>query len=183
MKQYYRIGVFMAAAVLCATVWASDTFIKAPKDFTLKSVDGKKEFQLSKAETEYVALHFLLKTECPICLRYTQEYAAHIKDFPNVTHIFIKPDEPAETMKWFSKFDASKADAPIIYHDKDAKLADEYGIKNGYEFHGEVVHFPAFILTDKTGKVHFRFEGKNNSDRFDFKKLAEKLKELQEMKS
>jgi len=178
-KQMYRIGPLVLAAVFCAAVWASETVMTTPKDFTLKSVDGKQEFQLSKAETKFVALHFLLKTECPICMRYTQEYAAHAKEFPDVTHVFIKPDEPAETLKWFSKFDASKAEAPVIYHDKDAVLAKRYMIKYGYEFHGEVMHFPAFILTDKTGKVHFRYEGKDNRDRFDYKELAEKLKEMQ----
>lgn len=175
----HKMGILIAAVCVCTAVWASETVMKTPKDFTLKSVDGKHEFKLSEAKTEYVALHFLLKTECPICLRYTAEYAAHAKDQPNVTHIFIKPDDPAETMKWMAKIDDSQAKAPIIYHDKDAKLADQYNIKNGYKFHGEVVHYPGFVLTDKTGKVYFTYVGKNNGDRFDYKKLNEKLKELQ----
>jgi peroxiredoxin Q/BCP len=178
LKPFHKIGLLVMAVSLTAAVWASETVMEAPKDFTLKSVDGKHEFKLSEAKTEYVALHFLLKTECPICLRYTAEYAAHAKDQPNVTHIFIKPDEPAETMKWMANIDETNATAPVIYHDKDAKLADQYGIKNGYEFHGEVVHYPAFILTGKTGKVYFTYVGESNRDRFDYKELNEKLKEL-----
>lgn len=178
LNQFHKIGLLVMVVSLTTAVWASEHAMKAPKDFTLKSVDGKQEFKLSEAKTEYVALHFLLKTECPICLRYTTEYAAHAKDQPNVTHIFIKPDEPAETMKWFSKFDDTKAQTPVIYHDKDAGLAKKYGIKHGYEFHGEVVHYPAFILTDKTGKVHFKYVGESNRDRFDYKELSEKLKEM-----
>lgn len=44
----------------------------APAGFTVESpVDGK-TFKLADARGKYVALHFLLKTECPFCLRHTQ---------------------------------------------------------------------------------------------------------------
>ncbi len=44
------------------------------KDFTLNSVTDKSSFTLSKSKGKYIALHFLLKTECPYCIRHTSEY-------------------------------------------------------------------------------------------------------------
>ena len=53
--------------------------VAAPADFTVTSpIDGK-TFRLSDAKGRYVALHFLLKTECPFCLRHTAEYTIKAK--------------------------------------------------------------------------------------------------------
>ena len=46
----------------------------APVDFTVPAVTGGADFKLSAAKGEYVAVHFLLKTECPICLRHTRSF-------------------------------------------------------------------------------------------------------------
>ncbi len=176
MKPFYPFAFLALFAAICTTIIASESV--TPKDFTLKSIDGKHEFQLSKAKTELVALHFLLKTECPICLRYTQEYTENAKKHPNVTHIFIKPDEPEESQKWIAKYDDSNSKQPVIYHDKNAQLAKKYKIKDGYKFHGEVVHYPAFILVDKNGKEHFRYVGTKTQDRFFYKEFAKKIDEM-----
>ena len=44
------------------------------KDFTLTSVTDKSTFTLSKSKGKFVAIHFLLKTECPYCIRHTSDY-------------------------------------------------------------------------------------------------------------
>jgi len=82
-------------------------------------------------------------------------------------------------VKWMEKLSPDeKASAPIIYRDPDAKLADEFGIPNGYAFHGETVHYPALVLIGPDGKEVFRYVGKSNSDRFSFDKLVTKLSEF-----
>ena len=62
-----------------------------------------------------------------------------------------------------------------IYQDADAKLADQFNIPNGYQFHGQVVHYPALILLNDKGEEVFRYIGKNNSDRFSFDQLKAKI--------
>ena len=51
------------------------------KDFSLTSVTDKSTFTLSKSKGKYIALHFLLKTECPYCIRHTSEYFEKAKQF------------------------------------------------------------------------------------------------------
>lgn len=179
MKRIVTARSLRALAILTLT-WASVPRVDAnPTDFTLKEVGGDKTFTLSNAKGRYVALHFLLKTECPICLKHTQTYHARSTSVPGVEHIFIKPDDESETLKWAAGLSPEdKANAPVIYRDPDAKLADEFGIPGGYEFHGEVVHYPAFILIGPDGKEVFRHIGKSTTDRFGFDKFAAKLDEL-----
>lgn len=153
--------------------------IETPKDFTLKPVFGEKPFQLSKAKGKYVALHFLLKTECPICLRHTRSYFKHKKEHPDVIQVFIKPDSPSEIKAWASKIPQNEKDkTPEIYRDPDAKLAEQFGIPGGYKFHGQVVHYPALVILDPNGKEVFRYVGKNNAERYSYEKFFEKMKEL-----
>jgi peroxiredoxin Q/BCP len=45
-----------------------------PNDFTVRSVTSTNIFKLSEAKGKFVALHFLLKTECPYCIRHTHDY-------------------------------------------------------------------------------------------------------------
>lgn len=146
------------------------------ENFTLNSITDKSTFSLNKVKGEYVVLHFLLKTECPYCIRHTNEYFEKANTLPNVTQIFIKPDNEEEIKEWASKL-TSKNVSPI-YQDKDAKLADQFNIPNGYQFHGQVVHYPALIIINKKGEEVFRYIGKNNSDRFSFDKLKMKIEEL-----
>jgi len=70
----------------------------------------------------------------------------------------------------------------LIYQDLNAKLADQFNIPNGYQFHGQVVHYPALILLNKNGEEVFRYIGKNNSDRFSFDQLKAKIVELDGLK-
>ena len=129
-----------------------------------------------------MALHFLLKTECPLCLRHTREYFTKADKLPNVMQVFLKPDSVEEIKSWFSKVPPEEAAKMPIYRDADAKLAKEFEIPDGYKFHGQTVHYPALILLGPDGKEVFRYIGKNNSDRFGFEKLQAKIEELTKAK-
>jgi peroxiredoxin Q/BCP len=156
------------------------TSIKAqsPVDFTLASVTDTSHFTLSKAKGKYVALHFLLKTECPYCIRHTHEYFEKSSSLQDVQQVFIKPDTEQEIKEWAIKLSANDPLKYPIYRDANAALATQYNVPNGYTFHGQVVHYPALILLDKSGKEVFRYVGKNNSDRFSFANLTAKIEEL-----
>ena len=145
-------------------------------DFTLQSVGDTptKTFKLSENKGKHVVLHFLLKTTCPVCQRLTMSYYNELKDNDNVVQVFIKPDDPKVIEKWLGKM----KDRPTIYHDPNAQLAAKYGVKDGFRFHGEVVHYPAFILLDENGKEVFRYVGKNNRDRFTYSDFAKKFPNL-----
>jgi len=145
-------------------------------NFTLKSVTDNSTFSLKKANCNFVVLHFLLKTECPYCIRHTSEYFEKSTTLSNVIQVFIKPDNEAEIKEWAKKIKSNNSFP--IYQDKDAQLADQLNIPNGYQFHGQVVHYPALIILNRKGEEVFRYIGKNNSDRFSFDKLKMKIEEL-----
>lgn len=146
------------------------------QDFTLSSVTNKNTFTLSKSKGKLVVLHFLLKTECPYCIRHTSEYFEKANSLPNVIQVFIKPDNELEIKEWANKIKSNNSFP--IYQDQDAKLADQFNIPNGYQFHGQVVHYPALVLLNEKGEEVFRYVGKNNSDRFSFDRLKAKIEEL-----
>lgn len=148
-----------------------------PENFTVRSVTGTNTFTLAAAKGKFVALHFLLKTECPYCIRHTHEYAQKAAANPNVVHVFLKPDTEAEIKAWANKLGEDALKLPI-YRDPDAALAKAYNIPDGYKFHGQTVHFPALILLDPKGKEVFRYVGKSNADRLSYDKFAAKLQEL-----
>lgn len=151
-------------------------FAAAPADFTVTSPADGKTFRLSEAKGRYVALHFLLKTECPFCLRHTAEYSMKAPTVAGVQHLFLKPDAEDEIKAWSAKIKASQQ--PMIYRDADAKLATEFGIPDGYQFHGQTMHYPALVLLDPNGKEVFRHVGKSNTDRYSWDRFAAKLAEL-----
>ena len=164
-------------AILALTVLSFGALrsASAPADFTVNSpIDGKM-FRLAEAKGHYVALHFLLKTECPFCLRHTAEYSMKAPTIAGVRHIFLKPDSAAEIKSWAAKINGQQ---PAIYRDAEAKLASEFGIADGYVFHGQTVHYPALVLLDPNGKEVFRYVGKNNTDRYPWQKFAAKISEL-----
>ena len=163
----------LALALLLFTNLAQAQIVK---DFTLTSVTDKTTFTLSKSKGKYIALHFLLKTECPYCIRHTSEYFEKASSLSNVIQIFIKPDSEQEIKAWANKLKSTNS-LPI-YQDVDAKLADQFNIPNGYQFHGQVVHYPALILLNDKGEEVFRYIGKNNSDRFSFDQLKAKIEAL-----
>ena len=164
-------------AVLIASI-AALTAAAAPIDFTIDSpVDGRK-FSLADARGRYVALHFLLKTECPYCLRHTRDYAKRSAASADVIHVFLKPDSAAEIKGWAAKVGDDAPKGFTVYRDADAKLADAFGIPGGFAFHGETVHFPALVLLDPAGKEVFRHVGKDNSDRLGSVAFTAKVAEL-----
>lgn len=150
-----------------------------PKDFTLISATDNSKFVLNQAKGKYVALHFLLKTECPFCIKQTNDYMAKSKGLPNVIQVYIKPDEKKDILAWYTKLspDAKTSNTPV-YMDPDAKLASAFNVPDGYFFHNQIVHFPALILLGRDGKEVFRYIGKNNTDRYSFEQLTEKIREL-----
>ena len=61
-----RFATLLASGLLAAAF----NLHAAPAEFSVTSpVDGN-TFTLSEARGKYVALHFLLKTECPFCLKF-----------------------------------------------------------------------------------------------------------------
>lgn len=171
---------YIAVLTLVFTLLASAFMARAdnPSDFTVESALDGSGFQLSKQRGKVVVLHFLLKTECPFCLKHTHDYAALAATTPEVVHVFLKPDSAAEIKAWAGKL--SKEDLkelPRIYRDPEAKLATEFGIPDGYKFHGQTVHFPAMVVLDGQGKELFRYIGKNNTDRMKPKDFTAKLAE------
>jgi len=166
--------------LLILVLFAFETHAQKIENFTLSSITDKSTFTLSKSKGKYVALHFLLKTECPYCIRHTSEYFDKASSLPNVIQVFIKPDDEKEIKEWASKLKSSNS-LPI-YQDLNAKLANQFKIPSGYSFHGQVVHYPALILLNKNGEEVFRYIGKNNSDRFSFEDLKSKIQELSAIK-
>jgi peroxiredoxin Q/BCP len=149
-----------------------------PTDFTLTSATDNSQFALNKAKGKYVALHFLLKTECPYCIKHTADYFSKAETLPNVIQVFIKPDTQLEIKEWLTKLPSAEQTKYPIYRDPEAQLATQFNIPGGYMFHNQIVHYPATILIDPDGKEVFRYVGKNNTDRYSFENLAAKVKEL-----
>ncbi len=148
-----------------------------PEQFTLKSATSPATFSLAAAKGKYVALHFLLKTECPHCLRHTRDYFTQAPGLMNVVQVFVKPDTDQEITAWAAKLPPEELARNPIYRDPEAALAKAFAIPDGYKFHGQVVHYPATILLGPDGKEVFRYVGKNNGDRLSFEKLAAKVAE------
>ena len=148
-----------------------------PADFTVRSVTTTNVFKLSEARGKFVALHFLLKTECPYCIRHTHDYLRKAETNANVVHVFLKPDTDDEIKAWAGKLGA---DSPkfSIYRDPGAALANAFNIPDGYQFHGQTVHYPALVLLDGRGVEVFRYVGKSNADRFSHERFSAKLEEL-----
>ncbi len=148
------------------------------QDFTVESPTHGTKFVLSEAKGKIVALHFLLKTECPYCLRHTQSYFKKSQARSDVVHVFLKPDSEEEIKRWSSSLDRKELQAaPIIYRDADAQLAKAFHIPDGYKFHNQSVHYPALVVIDGEGQELFRYVGKNNSDRLSYEDFEKRLAE------
>ncbi len=168
--------VCLFIAFCLAAPFATPIRAENPTGFTVKSALDDTKFSLEEHRGKTVVLHFLLKTECPYCLRYTREFAQMSAKTPNVIHVFLKPDSETEIKTWVSHLDAKGLKAlPTVYQDPDAKLAKQFGIPDGYKFHGQSVHFPALIAIDGSGKEAFRYVGKSNSDRMSVSDFTKKL--------
>jgi peroxiredoxin Q/BCP len=161
---------------LCVSASVAQT--ENPTNFKVKSATDDSTFELSEQKGKIVVLHFLLKTECPICMRYTHDYAALAEKSSDVVHVFLKPDSEDDIKAWTEGLDKrGLAELPRIYRDVDAKIAEEYKIPDGYKFHGQTVHYPALIILDGEGKERFRYVGKSNTDRLSIEDFEEKLAE------
>lgn len=168
--------VRFASLALALFAFAIQTSTAAPlADFTLPEANGPGKFTLSEARGKFVALHFLLKTECPVCIKHTRDYAQKSEQLKNVVQVFIKPDSADDIRQWARKVPETKEAGLVIYRDADAKLAKTLKIPDGYEFHGQVVHYPALVLIDPQGEEVFRYVGKNNSDRYSFEDLKKQV--------
>jgi len=173
MKTRNSISVLVLLTAFSASVLALQ-----PAEFTLRSATDSSTFLLSDAKGKYVALHFLLKTECPYCLRHTHDYMSKAASLPGVIQVFIKPDLEGEIEEWAEKLPGGQPDGFPVYRDPDAQLAELFDIPDGYFFHGQSVHYPALILLGPDGKEVFRYIRKNNSDCFSFEQLMAKINEL-----
>lgn len=150
---------------------------KNPTDFTIESPTHGTSFALSEQKDKVIVLHFLLKTECPYCIKYTNDYAKLASMTPDVVHLFLKPDSADEIKAWAGKISQPDLkDHPVIYRDPDARLAKEFGIPDGYRFHGQTVHYPAVVVIDSSGQELFRYVGKGNTDRMKPDDFIAKLK-------
>ncbi len=165
--------------VLSLFVSACAAHAENPSNFKVRSATDDSTFELSEHRGRIVVLHFLLKTECPYCLRYTHDYAALAEKNSEVVHVFLKPDSESDIKKWAESLDKrGLMNLPKIYRDPGAKIAGQFKIPDGYKFHGQSVHYPALILLDKEGRERFRYVGKSNADRLSVKDFEAKLVEL-----
>jgi peroxiredoxin Q/BCP len=152
------------------------------QDFTAPAVAAP--FKLSDARGSLVALHFLLKTECPYCLKHTRTYIERAAEVPGVVHVFLKPDATAEIQKWLNGVKPPEGTLrPVIYQDAGGKIADQFKLPGGYKFHGQITHYPALILIDREGNEAFRYVGKSNVDRYPFDQFAAKVAEVDRKKA
>ena len=140
--------------------------INQADNFIVESPTHGTKFMLADQEGKVIVLHFLLKTECPFCLKLAHDYAQFETSNPDVLHLFLKPDSTDEIKAWARNISQEGlTNPPVIYRDPDARLAKEFGIPDGYHFHGQTVHYPALVMLDGSGKELFRYVGKDNTDR------------------
>lgn len=172
-----RFSILLLLIFCAVNIYAQESV-----DIHLNSATDERKFVLSKEKGKFVALHFLLKTECPYCIRHTQDYFSKATNLKNVTQVFIKPDTELEIRSWSGKLLPEDLKKFPIYRDPDAQLAKQLSIPNGYKFHNQIVHYPATILFDPNGKEVYRYVGKNNSDRLSFEQLTAKVNELNNKK-
>lgn len=171
-----------AALFLITSLIVRSASAENPADFKVSSPTHGTTVALSEQKGKVVAIHFLLKTECPYCLKYTNDYVKLQDKSPGVLHLFLKPDSDAEIKAWAGKLDTdSLQKLPVIYQDQNAKLARQFGIPDGYKFHGQTVHYPALVVLDGSGKELFRYIGKSNADRMKPDDFLAKLKSVQKM--
>jgi peroxiredoxin Q/BCP len=176
MKQLFSRLLF--AGLLLVIAASSSAIAAAPADFTLHSATSTATFRPADAKGKFIALHFLLKTECPYCLRHTREYFTKASQVPNVVQVFIKPDAAEEIKGWAAKLPPEEVARNPIYRDPDAALAKAFAVPDGYQFHGQSVHYPALILLGPDGKEVFRHVGKSNADRYSLANLAATVAKL-----
>ncbi|MSU72814.1 MAG: redoxin domain-containing protein [Opitutus sp.] len=131
-----KLPRLLTAVFFAATLQVSSHPLLAanPDTFTLKAATGNGTFSLGDAKGKYVALHFLLKTEYPCCLRHTRDYFTKSATLPNVVQVFIKPDTGEEIAKWALKLPAEELSQNPIYRDPEGALANAFGVPTATNF-------------------------------------------------
>ena len=182
-----KMKVLTAVLIAYLLTLASTARAQTTSNFTLEAVVDDSnvavdtKFELTEHRGKTVVLHFLLKTECPFCLKYTNEYALLAEATPEIVHLFIKPDSADAIRAWAKRLDkAGLSKFPKIYRDPGALLAKRFGIPNGYKFHGQTVHYPAMVVLNGDGEEIFRYVGKSNSDRMPKAEFMRKLETISE---
>ncbi len=98
--------------------------------------------------------------------------------------IAVLGDEDEAIAQWKTSYldkflsETTSGAVPVIYSDQDARLAETFGIPDGYEFHDEVVHYPALIIIDPEGNEVFRYVGESNRDRITFDQFTATIADL-----
>lgn len=179
MVAFSRLFLFslLVAAPLVAHAEPASDSKKKPIDFTVSSAAGDKSFHLADARGRFVLVHFLLKTDCPICAKTVRDFVRLAPTVPGVEHVFLKPDSVEDIKNW-TKMLGEDSGKVTIYRDEGAKVAALYKIPDGYQFHGQSVHYPAAVLLDRNGVEVFRYVGKSNMDRWKFEDFAARVKAL-----
>ncbi|MBL9139052.1 MAG: redoxin domain-containing protein [Verrucomicrobiales bacterium] len=173
----FRSQIYIASLLLLMFVASAKDQTGVPDLEVTAPVDGA-VFRLSEARGRYVALHFLLKTECPFCQRHVREYVQRAAELPDVVQVFLKPDSEEEIRRWVARSGMDTTNKVAIYRDPNARWAKAFRIPFGYEFHGELVHYPALLIIDKKNHEAFRHVGQTNADRYRFAQLMNKISEL-----
>ncbi len=174
MMAVAAVGFLLSIPQVVSAQSVENFSLEAIVEDSKTQVDSK--FELKDHRGKTVVLHFLLKTECPFCLKYTNQYSQLAATTPDVIHLFIKPDSEKDIRAWIknlAKLDRLKQ--PTIYRDPGAKLAKRFGIPDGYQFHGQSMHYPALVVLDGDGKEMFRYVGKSNSDRMPKEEFVKKI--------
>src|SRR5688572_17556664 len=99
----FNVRLLALVVLFASSLLPAVTLAAPPADFTVESPADGKTFRLSEVKGKYVALHFLLKTECPFCLKHTREYGKKSAAASDVVHIFLKPDGADEIKAWSTK--------------------------------------------------------------------------------
>lgn len=173
----------LSLALAATTAFVLPASAAAPADFTVTAVTGQ---QGSTAETSPTS-RGSTSPFTSFSTRVSRLHPAHAQLPPERgqggrhSPGFLKPGRRREIQAWAGKVDAKSL--PTIYRDADATLANQFGIPDGYAFHGQTVHYPALVILDPAGKEVFRYVGKSNADRFTFDKFSAKMTELTRTKS
>lgn len=148
-------------------------------NFELPCVSDDSLFRLKDHQGKFVVVHFLLKTECPLCLRLTRDYAKVAAEESDVVHIFVKPDAEEDLREWMDHLDPElRTELPRICRDADARLAKLFRIPDGYRFHGQTVHYPALVILGPDRREVFRHVGKSNQDRYPIAEYQKTISDL-----
>ncbi|RJP35894.1 MAG: hypothetical protein C4547_08440 [Phycisphaerales bacterium] len=161
-----------ASALLAVALGVAGAALAAPPDFSVSS--GDRTFRLSEARGRFVALHFLVKTECPSCQRHVAETARRAGEVAGVVHVFMTPDSEDEIRAWSARLEADGIRA-TIYRDPSARLARAFEIPGEYELNDESVHAPALVLLGPDGREVFRYVGEDSPDWLTFDQFADKV--------